>query len=163
MVWSLSDIINHLSRGEAALQLLFFAYMVFKQLSVFLKLGDFSKYLNFWPFLKEKFPYDKKIGYCQEVVASLRWHILLSGLPQSLLPSLVLLTPRPKLSILSCLSYYFKEKLRIKVGYLLYSCSHWKLKNKKSTCLLPACFTHLYLLLCTHDYLNLEILFFLVW
>lgn len=123
-VRSLSDIINHLPRGEAALQVLFFfAYTVFKQLSVFLKLGDFSKYLDFWSFLKEKFPYDKKIGYRQEVVASLRWHILLSGL-HSLFHLLWFSATKAKWSILSCLSYYLKEKLRIKLEYLLYSCSH---------------------------------------
>jgi len=118
LVWSLSDIINHLSRGEAALQLLFFAYMVFKQLSVFLKLGDFSKYLDFWPFLKEKFPYDKKNWLLSRSSCFLEMAYITFWLTTVSSTFFGLVDTKAKLSILSCLSYYFKEKLRIKVGYL---------------------------------------------
>ena len=71
-------------------------------------------------FLREVF-HMIKIGYCQKVAASLRWSILLCR-PQSLLLSV--LDTKAKMSILSHWSYYFKDKLRIQLGYLLYSCSH---------------------------------------
>ena len=72
-------------------------------------------------FLREVF-HMIKIGYCQKVAASLRRSILLCSLLQSFLLSI--LDTKAKMSILSHWSYYFKDKLRIRLGYLLYSCSH---------------------------------------
>lgn len=130
-----------LSRGEAVRQVLFFAYMVFKQLLIYIYIYTF--YFLFILFLISKvyieisqniwisgFSWKSfhmiKTGYCQKVAASLRWSILLCTLPQSLLLSIIFLTPRTNCRFChTCLT--ISKKLR--VGYLLYSCSHWKWKK----------------------------------
>lgn len=66
-----------------------------------------------------------KIGYCQEVGASLRGSTHMTLQFATVSSTLYcLLDTKAELLILSCLPYYFKKELRMKVGWFLYSCCH---------------------------------------